>query len=276
MTQRTQAQAAERQLWQTDISDEEETIDLLELAEYLWKRILMIAAAVLAGGVVVFVGTIFFVTPKYSSSVMLYVNNSTVSLGNTSVSISGSDLTASRNLVETYLVILTSRETLEEVISEAKVPYTYTQLEDMISAEAVNSTEVFKVTVTSEDPQEASRIANTIVKVLPIRIKTIVDGSNAVCVDSAIPDEVPVSPNVTCNTAIGAIAGLVLSCGFYIIRFLMDIEIHSESYLLKTYPNIPLLTIIPNVNAPVHHYGGYYYGYGYRAAAQKQEEKKGS
>lgn len=249
-----------------------DTINLLELAEYLWKHILVICMTTLFFGIVVFVYTAFFVTPKYSSSVMLYVNNNSLSVGGTSVSISGSDLTASRSLVETYIVILNSRETLEEVIDEANLSYNYIELGNMISAAAVNDTEVFQVTVTSTDPQEASDIANTITKVLPLRIKSIVDGSNAVRVDSAIPLNTPVSPNVTRNTAMGAMVGLVLSCSIYVVLFLMDTEIHSESYLLNTYPDIPLLTVVPNVNASSHSYGyGYGYGYGNRQEPEKAD-----
>lgn len=258
--------------------DDNDTIDLLELAEYLWKRILVILAAVLAGGALAFIYTVFLVTPQYSSSVMLYVNNSSISLGKTSVSIASGDLTASRNLVETYIVILNSRETLEEIIREADVSYTYKQLGEMIAAEAVNDTEVFEVTVTSEDPEEASKIANTVVDVLPARIKSIVDGSNAVRVDSAIPIYKPVSPNVMKNTAMGVLLGLVLSCGVYVVMFLMDTEIHSESYLLRTYPNIPLLTVVPDVNSSGSGYG-YSYGYGYgrrRAQAAPDDKKKSS
>lgn len=235
------------------------TINLLELADYIWKRFFAIAFFTLLGGAVAFAYTIFFVTPLYSSSVMIYVNNSSVSLGDTSVSISGGDLSTSRSLVDTYIVILESRETLEEIIKEADVSYTYEQLSEMLSASAVNNTEVFKVTVTSEDPQEASDIANTVLKVLPARIKAIVDGSNAVQVDGAIPNTTPVSPDVTRKTATGALLGLVLSCCVCVLLFLMDTEIHSDSYLLKMYPDVPLLSVVPDVDTDGHGYG---YGYG--------------
>lgn len=273
-TQQTQRQAASQVQ-----RDDDDTIDLLELAEYLWKRILIILAAVLAGGALALAYTVFLVTPEYSSSAMLYVNNGSLSLGSTSVSIASGDLTASRNLVETYLVILNSRETLEEVIDEMGLPYTYTQLSSMISAAAVNDTEIFEVTVTSTDPDEAAEIANTIVKVLPTRIKNIVDGSNAVRVDAAVPVYTPISPNVMKNTAMGALIGLVLSCGVYVVLFLMDTEIHSESYLLRTYPNIPLLTVVPNVNSSGSGHGysygyGYGYGYGQRHSASSATGKK--
>lgn len=266
MAEQTQAQTA-----RAARANSEDTIDLIELALYLWRRIVYIALAVLVGATVTFAYTVFFVAPTYSSSAMMYVNNSTISVGSTSVSISGSDLTTSRSLVETYLVILNTRETLEEVIDEAGVDYTYEQLSGMVSAEAVSDTEVFRVTVTSTDPVEAAKIANTIVEVLPLRIKSIVDGSSAVRVDAAVVNMTPVAPSVLKNTAMGALVGFVLVCGVFVVMFLMDTEIHSESYLLSNYPNIPLLAVVPNINAPEH--DGYGYGYGYAHAAKSDTTK---
>lgn len=48
----------------------------------------------------------------------------------------------------------------------------------MVQAEAVNSTEVFSIDVTSPDPQEAELIANAIADILPDRIADIVEGSS--------------------------------------------------------------------------------------------------
>ena len=67
---------------------------------------------------------------------------------------------AARNLVDTYIIILNSRKTLNKVNNEAGLDYDYEDLESMISADAVNHTELFSIAVTSEDPEEAALIAN--------------------------------------------------------------------------------------------------------------------
>ena len=71
----------------------------------------------------------------------MYVNNSNLSVGSTSISLT--DLNAAQSLVDTYIVILKSRPTLEDVIEKANVSYTYEQLESMISASSVDGTEGF-------------------------------------------------------------------------------------------------------------------------------------
>lgn len=128
----------------------------------------------------------FIITPMYTASALMYVNNNSLSVGSTKVSLSYSDLTAAKSLVDTYVVILNARTTLNEVIRTSGVDYTYKEMRDMVSAGAVNSTEVVQIDVTMPDPQEAERVANTITKVLPGRIADIIDGSSARVVDTAV------------------------------------------------------------------------------------------
>jgi capsular polysaccharide biosynthesis protein len=228
---------------------EEDTIDLLQLLNALWKRLWIIVTLAIAGGFIALLGTYFFVTPTYTSTAMLYVNNSSVSVGSTKIDLS--DLTASQGLVDTYMVILNSRTTLEQIIERSGVDYTYTQLGNMISTSTVDDTEVFSVSVTSTDAEEAALIANTIVEVLPERIKDILDGSAVKTVDSAIVPTTKTSPSYSKNTLIGMMLVAVICCAVIIIRDMLDTTIHSEDYLLKTYTDIPLLTIVPDISGNI-------------------------
>lgn len=126
-----------------------------------------------------------WLTPKYEAEALMYVNNTSASLGNTSFSISSSELTAAQSLADTYIIILKARTTLNEVIEKEDLDYTYEELYDMISSDAVNGTEVFSICVTSEDPEEAKNIANAIARILPDKISGIVDGSSVRVVDYA-------------------------------------------------------------------------------------------
>ena len=75
-------------------------------------------------------------------------------------SISSGELTAAQKLVDTYIVILRSRSTLNDVIKKSGVDYSYEEMREMVAASAVNNTEIFSISVTSEDKEEAERIAN--------------------------------------------------------------------------------------------------------------------
>lgn len=158
-------------------------IDLGQIAEGLVRRLWVIVIAMVVCGSILFSYAAFMVTPLYEASVLMYVNNSSFSVGSTSFSISSSEISAAKSLVDTYLVILKTRLTLNDVISRGHLDCTYEELVKMIRAESVNDTEVFTVTVTSDDPQEAEHIVNTIAQVLPDKIAGIVEGSSVRIVD---------------------------------------------------------------------------------------------
>ena len=254
-----------------NVNTEEFEIDLKRLVSALINKAWLIGIAAGVFAVAVFLYTLFFVTPLYESSAMFYVNNSSLSLGEATLSISSADISASRGLVKSYIVIMNTRETLNDVIDYAGVDRTYGQVKKMISAEAVDNTEIFRVTVTGPDPQEAEKIASAIAYILPKRISSIIEGTSAQVVDSAVVPLSPSSPSYTKNTMIGFLAGLVLSAALVILRELMDISIHSEDDISDSC-RYPVLASVPDME--VHGKGGSYYGYGKKSAYDKSGPKK--
>ena len=211
----------------------------------LWRKVWAIILAAIVVGAISFGVTYNFITPKYQASVKVYVNNSTSKVETNSIT--SADIIASKDLVDTYIVALKTRTTLNQVIKTAELNYTYEELMGMISAAAVNATEVFEITVTSEDPKEAALIANTIADIFPTRIAEIVENSSVRIVDYAIIDEEPVSPNYIKNIAIGAMAGAILAMVLIFLQFILDNKIHSEDYLIENY-KYPILAVIPDLN----------------------------
>lgn len=223
-------------------------IDLLALARAVWKRIWAVIAAVLIGAGGAFCIAQFMITPLYEAQAMLYVNNSSISVGNTSFSISSGELTAAQSLVRTYIVILKSRQVLSAVIDQADLPYTYAELEEMVDAEAVDNTEIFEVTITDADPAEAELIANTIAEVLPDKISDIVEGSSVRIVDYAVVPAIPVSPSVLKFSLVGFMLGGFISVGIIVLMELLNDTIQSEDYLIQTY-DLPILAAVPSMEA---------------------------
>jgi capsular polysaccharide biosynthesis protein len=221
------------------------SIDVLHIAKSLWRRAWIVVLCGCLMAVVGFALARFVITPTYSSNVKLYVNNSSISLGNTSFSITSSEQTAAQNLVRTYGVILDSRTTLQRVIKAAEVDYTWQELGEMIEYETANDTEIMKVTVTCEDKQDSCIIANTIAEVLPDRISEIIDGATMEVVDNAILGA-KVGPSITRYTAIGFVLGVLLSVAVLTVSAVMDDTIHDEEYILNTY-DYPILGKVPNL-----------------------------
>lgn len=226
---------------------------LAVLADKAW----VIGIASVLAAVLVLLSTILFVTPQYESTAMFYVNNSNISLGDASFSISSSDISASKSLVSSYIVILNTRESLNEVIDYAGVNRTVEELQEMLFAASVNSTEIFEVVVTSPDPVEAEKIADAIAYILPKRISSIIDGTSAKVVDAAIVAAKPSSPSYTTNTIVGFLLGFVLSIGVIVVREIFDITIRTEEDIQQNC-RYPVLASVPDMLSPGK--GGYEYG----------------
>lgn len=219
-------------------------IDLSRILNAMWHKAWAIILAMVLTGGAAFSYAYFCVPARYQASALMYVNNSSFSLGGTSISLS--DLSASKTLVNSYIEILKTRQTMGDVIEQSKVPYSCEELAGMVSAASVNATEIFKISVTAPDPEEAALIANTIVEVLPDKISDIIAGSSVRVVDYAVVPMAKASPNLTAYAMAGAALGFVLSCLALFLKELLDDQIYDEEYLLQTY-GLPVLAVVPEL-----------------------------
>ena len=221
-------------------------IDFAHVLKTVWHRAWVISVSSVLAAAIAFSVAAFMIKPTYSSSIMLYVNNSSFTVGDLGFSISSSEISAAQSLVKTYTVLLKNRTTLNEIIKNTDVPYTWQELYDMIEAAPVNETEIMEVTVTCENPYEAEMLANEIAKVLPKRVSEIVEGSSMEVVDSAIASNEKVAPNITKYTAIGFILGGLLAIILLVVLALFDNTIHDEEYIINNY-SYPVLAKIPDL-----------------------------
>jgi len=241
-------------------TNDKSEIDLLHLVKLLWSKAWLIVLVMILLGALAFSYAMFFVTPMYQATAKMYVNNKSISVGSSVLSIS--DISAAKELLNTYVEILHTRETLEVVIENTGVEYTYEQLSRMISASSVNDTEIFAITVTGPDPKEAKDIVDQIVKILPDRITNVITDTQPRLVDKAVTPVNRSSPSYTRYAVIGMLVGFVLTCGIIIIIDLMDTTMRSEDYLTQNYPEIPVLAIVPDMYETKKRSYSYYYSYG--------------
>ena len=244
-------------------------VDLKRVFDALLQRAWVIALISVISAILLLTFTLFFITPQYQSKAMFYVNNNSISVGNTSLSISSGDMVASRNLVDSYIVILKSRETLTSVIDYSGVSRSYAQVKDMITAAAVNETEIFEVVVTSPDPYEAERIANAISYILPKRIDTIIEGTSAKIVDAAVVPTKPSSPSFVKNTILGFLLGFVMTAGIIVLKEIFDVTIRREEDVAQICKH-PILAGVPDMMTPSK--SGYYYGKSGKSGQKKPQK----
>ena len=97
---------------------------MITLMSALWRRAWIIALISVVLGAICFAWARFLITPTYEASALMYVNNTQ----DPGKPISNSELSAAQSLVDTYMVILSSRTTLDQIRSAAKLTYTDKQL----------------------------------------------------------------------------------------------------------------------------------------------------
>ncbi len=255
-------------------------VDLLDLVRLLWSKIWVIILAMVLCGAVAFGGALATMSPEYTAKALMYVNNSSLSLNGASISFSSSQISAARGLLDVYVIILKSRTTLEEVIEAADLPYTYGELAGMVSASSVDGTEIFSITATCKNPEDAKIIVDTIVDILPDRILEVVDGSSVRLVDRAILPTKPSSPSIVKYALIGALVGAAASCAFVIVSDILNTTVRDEDYIKQKY-NIPILAVVPDVydesRKKYAYKGNYgYYAHGRNSARSTYEERYAS
>ena len=248
-------------------------LDVRRLFSLLCRKAWLIGLTAVICAVLTFLVSFYFITPKYDASTMFYVNNSGGGLSIESItsSISSGDITSRQELVKSYIIILESGQTLRDVMDYANVNMTEEELRDMIKAEAVNNTEIFRVTVSSPDPEEAKRIADAVAVILPKRISTIINNTSAAIVDPAVIATEPSSPSYAGNTLLGLLVGLVLCVTVIVLRELFDVIIRSEEDIQLCCPH-PVLSAVPDMT--VQSKGGYYYREGNRRKIGVQPAKE--
>lgn len=221
-------------------------IDLVRILKALRKKLWILILAGVVFGALGFSYARFMITPTYKASALMYVNNNAISLGK-NLSLSSSDLYASQELVNTYIVIMKSRATLNEVIKQVGLPYSYENLSSMITASGKNGTAIFSIDVTSANPEEAALIANTVLAVLPQKIEGVLDGSSARVVDYAVVPKQKVAPNITRYAILGVLIGLMISGLLIVIFELMNDSVRNAE-MLPDRDMIPVLAEIPNMS----------------------------
>ena len=223
---------------QKRFSDEEMTIDLLELFQVLWHKAWLILLCIFVGAAAAFIYTKAFVTPLYKSQSMIYV------FAQNSDQTTVSDLQIGSQLVVDLKTIATTREVVEVPIRELHLPYTYEQVVKKISIGNPTNSRLITITVSDPSPQMAAAISNSMADALRYRIAEIMNTETPAFVEKAVVAADPSSPSLKKNVAIGGLLAAVLVCGVLIVIYMLDDTIKSEEDVEK-YLGKNVLAVFP-------------------------------
>jgi len=257
--------------------ENEEVLDLGYLFRILKKHLIFVILVGILCGAAAFMFSEFVMTKKYESSALLYVENSQQS----SESLNINDITAAQKLVNTCQIIFKSSTIMENLIANLDLPYTKEQLNNMITAQSVNSTEVMQLVVETNDPQESERIVNELVRLSNIEFLRVIESGSLKIIDYGEIDTRPSFPNVPLITIAGLLVGLIIAYIIVFVREMLDVAVKHDDNLAKLY-GIPVFAEITDfVTASEMKYGyskygykyGYSYGYGYGEKKKKSENE---
>jgi capsular polysaccharide biosynthesis protein len=224
----------------------EETIELRELFEIVLKRKWLIIIITLLAMVIGSVYSIYMVTPMYKSDTTLMVNGSKgLSAGDIAASFDLGSINLSQKLVVTYGEIVKSRIVMEQVIDRLDLNLSYTELLRKTTSHQVGSTEILRISVEDQNPEQAALIANTISDVFIKEVMRILKVNNVETIDVAIPAMNPFNIKTTLNIAIATVLGLMLSVFLSFLMEYMDQTIKTEKDVEK-HLGLPVVGTIPD------------------------------
>ena len=219
--------------------EDEETIDLMELARLLWAHAVQIVAAAVAAALICLLVCMFALTPKYQASINMIVNTRQ----DNSSTFTSDNFNSAKNLISTYAVIIKGNTVLNEVIDKLDLDMTYTELYKMVDVADVDSTQIMQITVTDTDAERAGEIAQTIADIVPdVLVEKVEAGScKAVSID---PNKV--FPQTKKYVVLAGLLGAVVVCGVLVLAHLLHDTIVDDEDVQKKL-GLPVLGLIPEV-----------------------------
>ena len=235
----------------------EEFFDIGKLIGLLWKHVVLILTCGIIGATALFLYARTTLTPMYQANALLFTNSNTISIG--SYEVGNSYLRDESNYITTYIEIMRSRSNMELVKEQSGLPYSVGALRGMVSASVVTPTGLFRISVTSRNPEEARMLVNLIATILPDKVAEIVNNTSIKVVDYAETPQYRAFPNYIRYAEMGLLIGMALCAAVILLIAYFDDEIHNEDYLLNTY-EYPVLASIPDLTSKSSGKYGYYYG----------------
>lgn len=219
-------------------------IDVLQLFRSLWKRKLVILLVAIITSSVAFAYSTFVIKPEFTSTTRIYVVNR--DQGEKS-GLTNQDLQAGTYLVKDYREIILSQDVLEEVVSDLKLDLTPKGLANKIKVTVPVDTRIVSISVKDKQPEEASRIANSLREVTAEKIVAVTRVSDVTTLEEARPATTPSSPNVRRNTLFGFLGGAVVTVIAVLLIELLDTRVKRPEDV-EDVLQIPLLGLVPDLD----------------------------
>lgn len=217
-------------------------IDILYLVQKLWVRKFLIIFVSVLFGTMALAASVFLIDTKYTAVTRIYVVNQ-----NNSNNITAQDLQAGTYLVSDYKEIITSREVMTDVIVKNKLKMTPESLGGMVSVSIPTDTRVISISVTSENPKESAKLANSVRQSAAEKIKNVTKVQDVTTLEKAEKPSSPSSPNIKRNTLLGIVFGGAVAIACIILSEILDDRVKRPEDIEETL-GMTLIGVVPDTN----------------------------
>lgn len=216
---------------------EPKTVDLagmfFRILEKFW--IILVSAAVCATVMGVLAGNSVV---TYSATSKLYIVNKDSS------GVNISDLQLGTVLTLDYQEVFKTWEVHKMVIEELDLPYSYQQMQSMLTISNPEETRILYITVSNPDAKMAAKIANAYAKAAKTFIINTMEGVEPSDFSIALEPSVGSGANVGSSAVIGFVGGGVLAVAILAFLFVLDNRPRSPE-AIQQYGGIPTLSVFP-------------------------------
>ena len=219
-------------------------IDVLSLIKTVWKRKFLIILTALVLAVLALGYSLFIAKPSYQSTTRIYLVNRQQAENS---ALTNQDLQAGSYLDKDYKEIILSQDVLSTVISELSLSGTTADLSSAISVSVPTDTRIVSITVRNGDPNQASRIANTLREVAAAKIIAVTKVSDVTTLEEAEVPKSPSSPNIRRNVVLGFFAGAIVMTLIVLFVEVIDDRVKSPEDIEEVM-GLSLLGVVPEMS----------------------------
>lgn len=212
---------------------EEKTIDLRILWRVLKQHMVPIISVTIVTAMIGFVLAYFIIPKQYTSESLMYVENSANKNEDSSININ--DINVAQKLVNTCQILFTSNYMLNELSDSIGNAYTTGELSKMIKISSVNSTEILKISIISESPENSYKISKKFVELSQKEFMRVIKSGSIEVVSNPTTPVSHTYPSTTQFTLIGMLIGLAVSYIVCLIIEILDIRVKPDDDLAQLY-----------------------------------------
>ncbi len=218
--------------------NQDNEIDLIELAFVLLDNIHYLILFFLLGAVLLNAYAYGFISPTYTSTASIYIVNAS---GGSVVDLT--DLNIGTSLKNDYRELILSYPVLDRVSVKLQLDWTTDQMKRAIRVDNPADTRILNLTATARTPELAMKIANTLAKVAVEYLPETMSTEAPNIAQKGRLAKTKAAPSYTKYTAMGGMLGLVLCGAWLIMKHLMDDTIRTSEDMEKYFDISPLAAI---------------------------------